>query len=368
MAVGRELLSSQKLLVFLLFAALLDFANADTSPQKPGLILPTRNRGTLCTVVTSNSSYCCNCKRILGRGKVYFSARFLHTKNGTSSFQLCRIILAGDIHTNPGPIGKRNPKYPCKECGKAVRSNQDVILCAECNIWSHAKCLGLTKAGFKYYLDHPEIDWKCLLCSLPFRCENYIFEVEEENKSANSSINNSKEHGEYANEEHLDTQGSQSILAERKNNSSSAFIMHLNINSIQNKFEELKQLNDCLKAHVIVLSETKIDSSYPSSQFSLSGYNMFRKDRKKGGGGLIAYFSASIPSRKLVLPKTYKTLEAIAVESKIGRTEVLFLAIYRPPKQSGKDKKSAQTICKELRRKSMTYVSGRPFKNSLLSF
>ena len=66
---------------------------------------------------------------------------------------------------------------------------------------------------------------------------------------------------------------------------------------------------------------------------------MFRKDRMKGGGGLIAYFSASIPSRKLVLPKTYKTLEAIAVESKTGRTEVLFLAIYRPPKQSGKDKK-----------------------------
>lgn len=55
------------------------------------------------------------------------------------------------------------------------------------------------------------------------------------------------------------------ILEQRKDNSSGAFIMHLNINSIQNKFEELKKLNDALKAHIIVISETKIDSSYPNS-------------------------------------------------------------------------------------------------------
>lgn len=36
----------------------------------------------------------------------------------------------------------------------------------------------------------------------------------------------------------------------------------------------------------------------------------------------------------LKLPKTYKTLEAIAVEGTIGRKEILFLALYRPPKQS----------------------------------
>ena len=32
------------------------------------------------------------------------------------------------------------------------------------------------------------------------------------------------------------------ILEQRKDNSSGTFIMHLNINSIQNKFEELKKL------------------------------------------------------------------------------------------------------------------------------
>ena len=109
------------------------------------------------------------------------------------------------------------------------------------------------------------------------------------------------------------------IVDERQLNQSEAFIMHLNINSIQNKFEELKTLNQALQAHVLVISETKIDCSYPNSQFALQGYHMYRKDRVKGGGGLITYVSSSIPSRKLTLAKPYKTFEAIAIEAKIGR-------------------------------------------------
>ena len=36
------------------------------------------------------------------------------------------------------------------------------------------------------------------------------------------------------------------IVEERKRNSSGALIVHLNINSVQNKFEELKILNNSL--------------------------------------------------------------------------------------------------------------------------
>ena len=40
-----------------------------------------------------------------------------------------------------------------------------------------------------------------------------------------------------------------------------------------------------------------------------------------------------LASRKLALLHSYKTLEAIVVKSKIGRNNVLFLAIYRLPEQ-----------------------------------
>ena len=113
-------------------------------------------------------------------------------------------------------------------------------------------------------------------------------------------------------------------------------IAHLHINSIQNKFDELKLLNEKLKSHVLVIFETKLDNTYSDNQFILEGYRMYMRDRKKCGGGLIAYFSSCLPSRKISLPKVYKTLEAIAIEAKIGKKDILFLAVYRLPKQSNK--------------------------------
>ena len=89
-----------------------------------------------------------------------------------------------------------------------------------------------------------------------------------------------------------------------------------------------------------MISETKIDRSYPDSQFKLQGYNMFHKDRAKGEGGLLVYTSTTIPSRKLTLPTTYKTLEVIAVDVKIGRQDILILSIYRPSNSSKKESKT----------------------------
>lgn len=85
------------------------------------------------------------------------------------------------------------------------------------------------------------------------------------------------------------------------------------------------------------LSETKIDDSYPDSQFHLQGYSMYRRDRKKGGGGLMAYFSSMMPSKKLNIPTVYETLEVLAVESKIENKDFIFLGIYRPPRSKASD-------------------------------
>lgn len=73
-----------------------------------------------------------------GRNR-YLKSRIQYTFNTTSLFQIERVITSGDIETNPGPVSKL--KYPCKECQKNVRSNQDAILCTDCDIWSHAKCI-----------------------------------------------------------------------------------------------------------------------------------------------------------------------------------------------------------------------------------
>ena len=79
------------------------------------------------------------------------------------------------------------------------------------------------------------------------------------------------------------------LIELRKTQHQDLLMVHLNINSVQNKFDELKLLNRILKSQVIILSETKIDSTYKDDQFRLHGYQLYRRDRKKGGGGLMAF-------------------------------------------------------------------------------
>ena len=102
------------------------------------------------------------CDKVKHRGKYYLSGRILHTSNGTSSFQIEKhLLICGDVSSNPGPGKKPTAKYPCGECHKNVRNNQDAILCAICKSWFHAKCLNMSRNIFRYYLAHPDISCTC---------------------------------------------------------------------------------------------------------------------------------------------------------------------------------------------------------------
>ena len=270
------------------------------------------------------------------RGNFYLHVRKLYSVNGSSSYQVTRLALCGDIHINPGPARKSTvPKFPCKECGKAVRSNQGAILCSQCKCCCHAKCLQLSRAGFQYYLDHSDLDWVCALCSLPKLAPEDFTDSSLELVSSLLECPATVEQGEYANDGPLNS--SSRIVVSRQRDERELLIMHLNINSLQKKLEDLKQLISDFKAQVIFLSETKIDSSYPSKQFKIDGYNIYRKDRVKGGGGVMAYVSSSLSSKKLKLPRNFTTFEALAQESQFGRHDAVVLGIYRPPKAVGKD-------------------------------
>ena len=67
------------------------------------------------------------------------------------------------------------------------------------------------------------------------------------------------------------------IITKRQKVSHGLLLFRLNVNSLQNKFEEVKSvIKHNLRAQVTLLSETKIDASYPNSQFKIEGYNMYR--------------------------------------------------------------------------------------------
>ena len=73
---------------------------------------------------------------------------------------------------------------------------------------------------------------------------------------------------------------------------------HLNINSIPNKFQGIM---DLIGNHldVFLISETKIDDSFPDSQFYYNGFTApYKRDRVLGGGGLMLFVNQNLPSKE----------------------------------------------------------------------
>ena len=67
---------------------------------------------------------------------------------------------------------------------------------------------------------------------------------------------------------------------------------------MRNKFSSTAELvKDNID--VFLISETKIDGSFPSQQFAIDNYKIFRRDRNCFGGGLMFYVNENIPCREL---------------------------------------------------------------------
>ena len=72
-------------------------------------------------------------------------------------------------------------------------------------------------------------------------------------------------------------------------------IGHLNINSIRNKFDTLDNI---VKAFdIFLISESKLDNTFPINQFAIEGHKVFRRDRNCLGGGFILYINKNIPCK-----------------------------------------------------------------------
>ena len=110
-------------------------------------------------------------------------------------------------------------------------------------------------------------------------------------------------------------------------------IGHLNINSIRNKFLDFKELV-LSDTDICLISETKLDDSFPDQQFHVNGYKMFRKDRNKFGGGLILFVKENIPCKVLNTFRFSEECEIISINFSMSNKTWLLLGIYNPPSQN----------------------------------
>ena len=94
-------------------------------------------------------------------------------------------------------------------------------------------------------------------------------------------------------------------------------IAQININSIRNKFETLVSLVTS-DIDILMISETKIDESFPLSQFMIDEFSMpYRRDREANGGGILVYFRNNITAKLLKLENLPSDIDAIFTEMNI---------------------------------------------------
>ena len=86
---------------------------------------------------------------------------------------------------------------------------------------------------------------------------------------------------------------------------------------------------------VLIIAETKIDNTFPTSQFVIEGYmKPFRYDRNQNGGGLLIYVRERAPIKALTQYKAPNDLECGMIEINLKNKKWLLVAIYRPPSQT----------------------------------
>ena len=104
---------------------------------------------------------------------------------------------------------------------------------------------------------------------------------------------------------------------------------YLNINSVRNKFFSIPHLIDNN------IAETKLDSSFPDSQFLMPGMRKpFRLDVTSRKGGLLVFVNNDIPCKYLRNFHLPRDIQAIPIEINLKQRKLLVVSIYRPPDQN----------------------------------
>ena len=103
---------------------------------------------------------------------------------------------------------------------------------------------------------------------------------------------------EYPNNKSANDQSVSHNISELKNirlkNVNNIIIPQININSIRNKFELLSHYVSG-DIDILIITETKLDKSFPNGQFFLHGYSEpFRLDSNQFGGGLLTFVREDI--------------------------------------------------------------------------
>jgi exonuclease III len=109
-------------------------------------------------------------------------------------------------------------------------------------------------------------------------------------------------------------------------------IAYLNINSYRYKACDILDTLNKQLVDIVCISETKLDQSFPDTQFQAENYVLYRKDGSSAySGGLIVYATSTISTRRRT-DLERPDLEFIVLELIHDKTKSFYYICYRAPR------------------------------------
>ena len=108
-------------------------------------------------------------------------------------------------------------------------------------------------------------------------------------------------------------------------------IAHLNITSMPKYIEQLRLYLLNKPVDVFTINETRLDESISNVEVNIQGYNLWRKDRCRYGGG-VAIYTRDILNVREMSSFVPENIEAVCLEIIKPKTQpILITTVYRPP-------------------------------------
>ena len=273
-------------------------------------------------------------------------SKYNDLKHSVNPIYICKVCSTNpDTPSHPHPISTKNlpvikDKNPCKICAVPVRKK--VIFCQNCNAWFHKKCElpdnpEIYNTLVSQNFNTPYICTKCqknqitrpseisnpnLLINLPFSGENNIYDLYPDGPEDSPEI--------YFDENSSEKEDLNYDVFKKRG----LHFLHININSILSKIEEVKIIALKTNATVIGISESKLDESVLNSEISIPSYNILRCDRNRNGGGVLCYVKNTICYNQR--EHFSNEFENIFFDILLPNTKPILVGnIYRPPDQLG---------------------------------
>ena len=194
-----------------------------------------------------------------------------------------------------------------------MKDQQDSVQCETCDQWGHVECLGITEERFNILIDY-SFAWICPSCdsqNVTQRTSSDTSELSLNDSHPSSASDQDVTTGYHSIDDVLcSTPKTKSPEPPKKNRLS---ILIANVQSIMSKKESLWLSLESEKPDIVLACETWVkpdifDSEVIPSDFE---YEIFRKDRKDGYGGVLIAIKRNLVYEVIPIDKT---CELVAVK------------------------------------------------------